>query len=828
MTILCLSNDVQTVLMVKFLPKLTLLLSFFCLGFSVSGQNANIQLRTFIDEPVTYSLLSRSIPVVTSVPAFGEVSVTPGGLLYQYEITYTPESGFEGNDELRFYSFPLELTSFSFSRMEISVVRAEIFANHDAVRTLSGQAVTIPVMANDSSSRDTFFLRSAPVTNAGTAEIVGNQIVFTPQADFVGLTDFNYVICTEDDICALGTVSINVLDSNFSTSSDTVAVFTKKNKSQLILVPDTYAPVLLPTNGSYDINGDIPTYAPDLNFVGIDFIDFAGPDGSIKTYRVEVLDMIDEQFSVQDVAYTLEGNPVQINVIANDLYGGFTGCITYGTPEFGSLETSPFTGRITYTPPTNWSGVDRFTYQSYEPGCAGTSETQTVYVIISDFAPAGESVSITTTSGASIPLTYETPTGTINWSVTVPPTLGSIELSSEGQLIYTPDAITGTDQLAITYCLSDGQGGCELTKTVDVTININDGAGAESGCDDDCVWPGDTNKDGAVDMADFLTVGLHTGSTGTPRLTAAPEMWCPQAAEDWEQVDENEVNRKHVDANGDQIISSLDTQVVMNNFGMASRLRPSPKNTAGFDVFLEGDIFAEPGDLIAIDIVVGTRYVGVEDVYGFIFPFSYDPGVLTGVNVAFNEQSWLSYDSPVISTQVNDTISGQLTSAYVRTNGLPASGHGHVGTMYVGVEDVYGFRFAPGQETSTTIGGGYAEAMDGGGHLSSVYVNPFELTIRSSNEVSEPSIESNIDQFLDEKLLAFPNPAGNNLTVHLNGQREFTSLTLTDLTGRRVITQNSLITNHRVIDLSQIPTGLYTLSITTEEGVINRKIEVIH
>jgi hypothetical protein len=148
--------------------------------------------------------------------------------------------------------------------------------------------------------------------------------------------------------------------------------------------------------------------------------------------------------------------------------------------------------------------------------------------------------------------------------------------------------------------------------------------------------------------------------------------------------------------------------------------------------------------------------------------------------------------------------------------------------MYVGVEDLYGFRTAPGQETTTTIGGGYAEAMDGGGHLSSVYINPFELTIRSAAEVSEPTIEGNIEQFLDEKLLAFPNPAGNNLTVHLNGQREFTSLTLTDLTGRRIISQSSLATNHRVIDLSRTPTGLYTLSITTKEGVINRKIEVIH
>lgn len=814
--------------MVKFLPKLTLLLLFLCLGFAVKGQGSSIQLRTFIDEPVTYSLLSRSTPVVLLQPQFGDISVVPGTLLYQYEITYTPDAGFEGDDNLRFYSFPLELTTISYSLVQIQVVRAEIFANHDAVKTVAGQAITIPVMANDSSSRDTFFLRSAPVTNAGTAEIVGDKIVFTPRAGFVGLTDFNYVICTEDDVCALGTVSVNVLDTDMSTSLDTVVVFTKKNTPQLILAPDNYTPVLLPANGVYDLAGDIPTYVPAFNFAGVDFMNFRGPNGGIKTYRIEVLDMIDEQFSVKDVAYTLEGNPVQINVIANDLYGGFTGCISYGTPAFGSLQTTPFTGRITYTPPANWSGVDRFTYRSFEPGCVGSGETQTVYVIVSDFAPADDEVFITTTSGASIPLTYTVPTGTISWTVAQPATLGSVIEDADGQLIYTPTATTGTDQLSITYCLENGQGGCALTKTVSVTIGINSANGAATDCEDDCVWPGDTNKDGAVDMADFLTVGLHTGSTGTPRLTAAPEMWCPQVAEDWEQQDENGINRKHVDANGDQIISSLDTQVVMNNYGLASRLRPTPRNTASFDVFLDGDIFAEPGDLIGVKVILGSSYVGVEDVYGFIFPFDYDPSVISSASAEFDEGSWLSYDSPVISTQVNDAANGQLTAAYVRTSGRSASGFGQVGTMYVGVEDVYGFRTAPGQDITTTIGGSYAEALDGGGHLSSVYVHPLEITIRPTQEVNTPAIETDIDQFLDKKLLAFPNPASNNLTVHLNGQREFSALTLTDLTGRRVITQPSLATNHQVIDLSRIPTGLYTLSITTEEGVINRKIEVIH
>jgi hypothetical protein len=355
---------------------------------------------------------------------------------------------------------------------------------------------------------------------------------------------------------------------------------------------------------------------------------------------------------------------------------------------------------------------------------------------------------------------------------------------------------------------------------------------ADCGDDEDCVWPGDTNLDGIVDISDLLPIGFHMGSAGTPRTSADPGSWAPQYAEDWNEED-NGVNRKHVDANGDQFITSLDTQIVRSNLGMVSRIYPDPLPIAEYDIILDGDIFVEPGDIAQVKVSMGTNFIGIEDIVGFIFPFSYDTTFVdaSSVTLDYASDSWMSYDSPVMSMQSNDQQAGYLQSAYVRTSGIATSGYGEVATLYIGIEDIVGFITEPGSNEpstiSTTIGGDLGESMNAGGHRSGVRVQPLDITIVTASQISQPAIDQSIESFLDDKLLTYPNPTGGQLTVHLNGQREFTSLSLTDITGRTVEQYRGGPTNNRTIDLSTFPNGLYILRVATSEGVINRKIEVI-
>ncbi|NJO87142.1 MAG: hypothetical protein HC821_03825 [Lewinella sp.] len=201
-------------------------------------------------------------------PSNGAVALAPTGIPFQYRLTYTPNANFEGLNNFTVVVFPLELSNFSLVPYRITVTPVIIRAEHDLARTTAGQAITIPVMANDYSSTGLIQLRATPVANAGTARIVGDQIEFTPSPGFYGLTDFNYVVCTNQNKCAVGTVSVYVLPTTTANTNDTIQVFTKKGKPQLVLAPDNYLLQTPPANGSLETLNGVLRYIPNANFLG--------------------------------------------------------------------------------------------------------------------------------------------------------------------------------------------------------------------------------------------------------------------------------------------------------------------------------------------------------------------------------------------------------------------------------------------------------------------------------------------------------------------------------------------------------------------------------
>lgn len=833
--------------MVKALPKLYLLLLCCCASFWISAQVVNVDLMTLTDTPVSHTFLSRNQAAVSLPATFGEVSIEPTGVPFQYEFTYTPNTGFEGNDEARIIYFPIELpNTFALMRFNIQVVPIELEVGHDIASTLEGNSVSIAVLDNDFSSTGVLSLVAVPATNGGTAEIVGNNVVFTPVAGFKGLTDFNYVVCATNDsyqFCKTGTVSVNVLSNIGVAAADTTRVFAKRysvnNPGTMILAPANYSLVEPPVNGVMELVNGIMVYKPIAGHVGVEFLHYSNGNNNM-VFRVETLDFVYNDFSVKDEGTTAPDQPITLNVIENDLYGAFTGCVSFNPPQFGELTVGTTTGEVTYTPPTGWTGIDRFTYTSFPPGCAeGSGETETVTIVVSDFRPATTSFYLTTAANTNLPFTYNGPNGNISWSVIVPPTLGIVSTDSEtGELIYTPNTgVVGVDHLSVQYCLQDENGDCSLTQDVALDINIVSSSAATGDCDEegDCVWPGDTNNDGVVSISDLLPIGYHMGSAGTPRASGNPESWAPQYSEDWKETD-NGVNRKHVDADGDQFVTSLDTQVVRNNLGMVNRINSTLLPRSNFDVILQGGVFAEPGDLVSIDIFFGDEDQPVEDIAGLVLPFNISSSYVdwNSLSINFLEDSWFSYDSPLLSMVIADSNSVadqyQLSAGLVRTNTLATSGHGRVGKLnFVVIEDIV-FLDDDGDANTQLVSisdGGTGEAMNNASHRSAVRVRPFELNIVQHPEPVSP-IDTDIDAYLDEKLMAFPNPTDSKLTVHLNGRREFTALSITDITGKVIETYNGPATNHRVIDLGQYPNGIYTLQVTTNEGVVNRKIQVFH
>jgi len=699
--------------------------------------------------------------------------------------------------------------------------------------------VSIPVGDNAFTNVGTLELLAAPVTNAGTTEIVNGELIFTPEPGFVGLTDLNYVSCALG-ACDLGTVSITVLPEGGMAAADTLRVFTAK-EGQFIFAPAGATPIGTPQHGSMIDSNGVMAYVPNEDFLGDEFLTYAVAGSAAPlVFHVTALDVVDNQFAAEDRAFTSPDASTTFNVLDNDLYSVFTDCVSFSAPRFGSLEEGTRNGEVIYTPPTGWSGVDQFTYSSKAPGCSGEAELETVYIFVSNFAPAPTETPLSTSLGTPLTLTYEVPGGVANWSVVTGPSFGTIITDPvSGHLSYLPlpGSLGQTDVFTLRYCLNENEDGdCAFSTEVPVSVAIT--TADANACVEDCVWPGDTNNDGVVDVGDLLPIGLAMGQTGTPRLSLSPNSWSAQNSEDW-GVNVNGLDLKYVDANGDQIISSLDTQVVLQNLGLSHRLRSEPQTFSTFEINLQGTLVAEPGDLVTLDIVAGNNIVITEDVYGFRFPFNYDVDAVDAesLSIDYDEGSWVSYDSPILSVSNNNPTAGVLESAFTRTNGEGISGFGKIGTLSIVItEDVYGFYGThTGQDESAndlhiTLGGGdeTGTAMNSAGHLDAVRINPHQLTIKRQPATDATAFTpAAATDFLDGKLQVFPNPVGERLNVHLNGQQRFSALQLTDLTGRTLINEQGLNTNHRELLLGDVPNGIYTLTLTTDAGVVNRKVEVL-
>lgn len=809
--------------------KLVLLFLLTVVISDVSAQGFE-GMQVIKNQPATYAFFSRFAPVVGRTPDHGTVEIEEGPTSF-YTLTYTPNTDYLGADDMLLVSFPFQV-NVAFTEFNISVVEAVITANHDLASTVSGVPVSIPVLENDTSNVGEVTIVSVPVTNAGTAEIVGDQVVFTPAQGFSGLTDLNYVICA-NGACDLGTVSINVASDGAEITTDTIRVFTTRDHPQFIFAPADAVPAGEPNSGSMVSIEGVMAYQPNENFIGDEYLAYTSPGATSPTvFHITVLDLEVNEFAVEDRAYAPVEGSTTLNVLHNDLYNVLADCISFGTPQFGALTETSRKGEIVYTAPQGWSGVDQFTYSSMPPGCEGEPELQTVYVFVSNFAPAEDETTLTTPAGTPVRLTYAAAGGSATWSVISPPSFGTVITDPlTGELSYLPlaSSVAQTDEVTLSYCLNeDALGNCQYSKEVSVLINIT-AEDANACIDEDCIWPGDTNNDGVVDVGDLLPIGLAMGGYGTPRLNPQTTNWAAQYSEDW-LGDINGLNLKHIDANGDQVISALDTQVVMQNLGLQHRLRAAPQSFAPFDISFKGPQEAEFGDIISLDVIVGSPEVVIVDLSGFRVPFVFDNTVVNSASIEFPETSWMSYDSPILSVSDNNHAAGVLNSAVTRTSGVPAYGFGRVARLDVVIVDLSGFRGAEGDEFTTEIGSEdeVAMAMNAAGNLDAVRVIPYQLKIknRPATQVGNfAPVEANA--YLDGKLLAYPNPTDGQLIVHLNGQQQFSALQLTDLTGRVVRSEQGLNTNHRELSLVDLANGMYTLTITTEDGVVNRKIEVL-
>ncbi|MFC1810159.1 tandem-95 repeat protein [Patescibacteria group bacterium] len=274
-----------------------------------------------------------------------------------------------------------------------------------------------------------------------------------------------------------------------------------------------------------DEDGDIDD--DDCNLYGTNEIPVANDDSAVTDLNVAV--DIDVTANDTDADGTIDTTTVQITDLPGD----------------GTVSVDPVTGVVTYTPDTDFSGIDTFQYSVRDNlGAVSNQATVTVYIDIND-PPVANDDSASTDEDTSVlidvPANDTDSDGTLDLTtvvVTGGPSNGSTSVNpTTGVVTYTPNAgYNGLD--SFTYTIDDNDADTSNEATVTITISdVNDPptANDDSATTDEDTPVGinvpsnDSDSDGTLDLTTVAIVahpsdGSVSVNPTTGEVTYTPDL----------------------------------------------------------------------------------------------------------------------------------------------------------------------------------------------------------------------------------------------------------------------------------------------------------------
>lgn len=159
--------------------------------------------------------------------------------------------------------------------------------------------------------------------------------------------------------------------------------------------------------------------------------------------------------------------------------------------------------------------------------------------------------------------------------------------------------------------------GCEYIAAT--TINITD----------ECVFPGDTDNNGEVNMFDLFPIGANFGESDFARNSISNE-WQGFGVLDWSENQSNGENLKYVDCNGNGSIGFEDTTAIVQNFGFLQKSGGFQKGSLA-DPELRFVPTTNPigaGEIIEMQVWFGSEENPATDLYAIAFETTFDTNLI--------------------------------------------------------------------------------------------------------------------------------------------------------------------------------------------------------
>ncbi|HQU65314.1 MAG TPA: Ig-like domain-containing protein, partial [Flavobacteriaceae bacterium] len=450
-----------------------------------------------------------------SGPSSGSLVVNADG-----SFTYTPNSGFVGNDQFIYEIFD---DGSPVARAQATVYLTvmdpgnHILAIDDINDTFVNLPVSGSVATNDENpdgpaGTEVFTLVAGSGPSNGT--LVFNpdgSYTYTPNTDYVGEDTFEYQVCDGGSpvACDTATVYIEVLPQGgpgneppvANADTNTTEVDTPVSGNVLVNDYDQDGdPIVVtsntnPSNGTVTVNPDGSyTYIPNPGFEGEDTFEYTICDNGTPALC-----------DTATVTITVVPNNGNITVANDDSYNGYPNMAITGNvldndsdpegdaqtvdtaspisgPSNGTVVINP-DGSFTYTPNAGFKGTDQFVYAIFDNGSPVATDQATVYLTIGD--PGNDILAIDDINdtfvnlpvSGSVATNDENPDGPAGTEVFTlvagsGPSNGTLVFNPDGSYTYTPNPdFVGEDSFEYQVCDGGNPIACD---TATVTIEVVD------------------------------------------------------------------------------------------------------------------------------------------------------------------------------------------------------------------------------------------------------------------------------------------------------------------------------------------------------------------
>jgi cysteine-rich repeat protein len=353
------------------------------------------------DSPVVISIaslvandtdLENNPLTITAVqaPVNGTVTITGSN------VTFQPALNFNGQARFDYVVSDGSATDVGTVVLTIFAANDPPVAGTDTFTTNEDVPLVVTVaqlLANDSDV-DGNLLSILAVTSASNGTVVrsGNNVTFTPRANYAGPAGFDYLL-SDGNTSVTGRVNITILAVNdppipvpdaLATAEDTavtVAASTLIANDTDVDSTLTLVAVQSPSNGTVSLAGGTVTFVPAPNFNGIASFQYVVSDGTTQVavlVQVTVTAVNDPPVVSALAAVTVAGIAVEVVLTAADVDGDAVTFELVSQPGHGTLLGIP--PLLTYLPALGFTGTDTFSFRASDGRAVSAPATATITV----------------------------------------------------------------------------------------------------------------------------------------------------------------------------------------------------------------------------------------------------------------------------------------------------------------------------------------------------------------------------------------------------------------------------------------------------------------